>query len=118
MNYKDRIEVILKNYNLTILDFCQKISIQRSNLSHIYSGRNKPSILFLEKINNYFPNINMNWFISGEGEAFKKKESIIHKKDKNEKEEFKTKSLSKNNNKNISRIVILYDDGTFEQFLN
>ena len=43
------------------------IGVNRATISHILSGRNKPSIDFLEKLLSAYPNINANWLISGIG---------------------------------------------------
>ncbi|MFN5845866.1 MAG: helix-turn-helix domain-containing protein, partial [Flavobacteriia bacterium] len=37
-------------HNMTPSGFADKLGIQRSNVSHVLSGRNKPSLDFLEKI--------------------------------------------------------------------
>ena len=43
------------------------IGVNRATISHILSGRNKPSIDFLEKLLSAYPNINANWLITGIG---------------------------------------------------
>jgi transcriptional regulator with XRE-family HTH domain len=74
------------------------IGVNRATISHILSGRNKPSIDFLEKLLSSYPNINANWLISGIGYM----QNNIKKK-----EVFSTKKIGK--------VVVFYDDNSFEQ---
>ena len=43
------------------------IGVNRATISHILSGRNKPSIDFLQKLLSSYPELNANWLISGMG---------------------------------------------------
>ena len=60
-----RIEKIRNNHQLTAASFATKIGVQRSAISHILSGRNKPSLDFLIKIYDAFDEINLEWLILG-----------------------------------------------------
>jgi transcriptional regulator with XRE-family HTH domain len=74
------------------------IGVNRATISHILSGRNKPSIDFLEKLLNVYPNINANWLISGIGymqDNMEQKEVLVSKK--------------------IGKVVVFYDDNSFEE---
>ena len=73
----ERIQFILDHYNLTAGVFAEKIGIQKSSVSHLLSGRNKPSFQFLSKLVKAFPEINLNWFISGDGDIFNHPEQNI-----------------------------------------
>lgn len=64
---KDRIQKILTSESLTSARFADIIGVQRSSISHILSGRNKPSLDFLNKILTQFPNISGDWLITGNG---------------------------------------------------
>jgi len=74
------------------------IGVNRATISHILSGRNKPSIDFLEKLLNTYPNINANWLISGVGymQSDIKEEELV-------------------STKKIGKVVVFYDDNSFEQ---
>jgi transcriptional regulator with XRE-family HTH domain len=65
MEVKNRILEILEKSGLTPSEFADKIEVQRSAISHITSGRNKPSLEFLIKIKNAFPEIDTDWLIFG-----------------------------------------------------
>ena len=61
----DRIKLLLGQLGLSPSEFADRIGVQRSSVSHVISGRNKPSIDFLEKILNVFPDIDAVWLITG-----------------------------------------------------
>ena len=61
----DRFKQLLDQLNLSASEFADKIGVQRSSVSHVLSGRNKPSIDFLEKILNVFPDVDTTWLITG-----------------------------------------------------
>ena len=52
---KDRLSHILRAKNLTATQFAEMMQIQPSNVSHLLSGRNKPSLDFLIKLKDIFP---------------------------------------------------------------
>lgn len=64
---QERLNKILKYYKLTPAQLADSINVQRSSISHILSGRNKPSYDFLVKILSKFNHINANWLLSGHG---------------------------------------------------
>lgn len=66
-----RIEAILSEKDLTQTQFAASINIQRSTLSHILSGRNKPSLDFVLKVVEAFPEINIEWLTLGIGDMYK-----------------------------------------------
>lgn len=65
---KERIASIMQKEGLTNAEFAEKIGISTSSLSHIFSGRNKPSLEVVMRIHKAYPNININWLLYGEGE--------------------------------------------------
>lgn len=66
----DRINLILKAKNLTSRQFAEEIGIQPSGMSHILSGRNRPSLDFVMKVVNRYPEIDIKWLTLGEGEMY------------------------------------------------
>ena len=81
-----RIEKIIERSKLSNSEFADAIEVPRSSISHILSGRNKPSLDFLVKIKNEFPTFNWDWMIYGEGDMEKlqdeKIENIVEEKPK------------------------------------
>lgn len=71
-----RLEIILDYYGLNASSFADKIGVQRSSLSHLLSGRNKPSLDFILKILDVFPDIDLYWILNGKGTFPKNTEHI------------------------------------------
>lgn len=65
MDILDRIKMVMKMNQLNAASFADKIGVQRSSVSHVLTGRNKPSLDFIEKMLNQFPKVNASWLISG-----------------------------------------------------
>ncbi len=64
---KDRIVAIMNHEGLSYSKFAEMVGIQRSAMSHIISGRNKPSLDVLTKILDCFTYVNTDWLIFGKG---------------------------------------------------
>jgi len=62
-----RLEIILDYYNLSASAFADKVGVQRSSLSHLLSGRNKPSLDLILKIVSEFPEVDLYWIVNGKG---------------------------------------------------
>jgi len=63
----ERIKTLIEKQNLTATQFAEEIGVQRSAVSHLLSGRNKPSLDFMLKIKNRFPEISLDWLLIGRG---------------------------------------------------
>ncbi len=126
-----RIQYILEHYNLTAGQFAEKLGIQKSSVSHLLSGRNKPSFQFLSKLVKAFPEINLNWFITGEGDIFYKSEqdseyenlSKVKNQPDNDKtlQEFESQPIQKKSAdesgstaNQLEQIIMVYHDDTFK----
>jgi transcriptional regulator with XRE-family HTH domain len=66
----ERIQLILKTKNISASKFADEIGVQRSSISHILSGRNNPSLDFIQKVLKRFPDINSSWILSGKGSMY------------------------------------------------
>ena len=67
---EDRLLKFMDKEQLSSAKFADVIGVQRSSVSHILSGRNKPSFDFLQKTLKAFPMINADWLILGEGNMY------------------------------------------------
>ena len=63
----DRIKQLMEKKNMTSTQFSDEIGIQRSSLSHVLSGRNNPSLDFMLKVKERFPETNLDWLLLGLG---------------------------------------------------
>jgi len=65
-----RIKSLISVKNLSASQFADLLGVQRSSISHILSGRNKPSLDFILKITEHFPAVSLEWLLKGDGEMF------------------------------------------------
>lgn len=145
MSISERIIQIQKAEGYTASQFAEKLGVQRSGLSHIYSGRNNPSIDFIQKLIKNFTKYNAEWILSGiepmlrhdrdeekptqhdqkeqniQAELFNEvksePEAIYHKRNRTIKTEEPDKSRISDSDMvttHLKRIILIYDDDTFE----
>ena len=112
-NFKDRLKEILDKEDLTASKFAEKIGIQRSSVSHILSGRNKPSLDFVIKVNNAFDDVSLDWLIKGNNAI---KTGVKSMQSSSPLEIDLKKAL--NIDKNIKEIGFFYTDGSFKIYKN
>jgi transcriptional regulator with XRE-family HTH domain len=67
----ERVKKIIERKGSNSSQFAEEIGVQRSSISHILSGRNKPSLDFILKILEHFPDIDTNWLLFGKGQMLK-----------------------------------------------
>ncbi|NOR33060.1 MAG: helix-turn-helix domain-containing protein [Bacteroidales bacterium] len=67
---KERLIQLLDLEQLSPSKFADIIGVQRSSISHVISGRNKPSFDFLQKTLKAFPGLNATWLMLGEGTMY------------------------------------------------
>ena len=140
---KEKLEFLLKNKGLTATTLARMLEIQPSGISHILSGRNKPSFDLVVKILRAFPDLNPDWLLLDSDVIFRSDSPTVAAPTPNaevsspispvlpfdvvKNEEFsETQNSSKNeftpnfasatNGKKVERIIVLYSDRTFESF--
>ncbi len=144
MEIKDRIELVLHFKNLSPSQFAETIAVQRSSVSHILSGRNKPSLDFITKVVQAFPEVSFDWLIAGNGglndqsettvnnngsadansdtpvnnqqEAVKNTEEATVKPIKQQVQEQTNQGYQASINRTLTQVILCYDDHTFETF--
>ncbi len=133
MDLIERFRYVMKLNSMTASQFADEIGVQRSSVSHILSGRNKPSLEFIQKVLNRFPKVDSTWLINGKtniGTAPKETEEEVNvvkpievasepiaAPQQKEAEETVLYN-SAVGNKKIKKIVVFYSDGTFDELTN
>ena len=134
----DRIRQFMSYKGLTSSELADSIGIQRSNLTHVLNGRNKPSFPFISKLLETYPEIDAKWLLLGQGEMLeqsvtlqpsglftapdKPKESPASTqkapllKEEEPVHYEKTAAVIANNDKDVERIVVFYTDQTFKSY--
>tara|TARA_R110002050_G_scaffold296426_1_gene456387 strand:- start:34156 stop:34533 length:378 start_codon:yes stop_codon:yes gene_type:complete len=119
--FTKRLQKVIDYYGESASSFAEKIGVQRSSISHILSGRNKPSLEFILKILSTFPEVELYWLLNGKG-TFPALQNAELKKDNTPPTLFNKAIMPEtkkdNNSKTIERIIIFYSDGSFENFQN
>ncbi len=127
--FAKRIEKILSFYGISATAFALAIDFNRSTISHIISGRNKPSLEFVMKVVNTYDEVELYWLLNGKGNFPPPEDSTQPiseiKKDKHlnpsitssQNEALIRPDSSSNSKTAIDRIVIFYKDGSFKEYL-
>ncbi|WP_339712823.1 helix-turn-helix transcriptional regulator [uncultured Kriegella sp.] len=113
-----RLDKLLRYHNLSASSFADKVGVQRSSISHLLSGRNKPSLEFVLKVIKTFPEVNLYWLLNGKG-AFpsdNKEEPLPTTSKRQNVSEKPKKAVIQNKEKSIEKIVIFYSDGSFKSY--
>jgi len=122
--FAKRLNIIMEFYQLSAALLADKIEVQRSSISHLLSGRNKPSLEFVLKILKTFPEVELYWLLNGVG-TFPKTTTTKSNQDtptlfsnekKNTIEEKSPIKTIEENSKEIERIIIFFKDGSFKNY--
>lgn len=68
---EERLKLFLAMEGLSPAQLADRLGVQRSGISHLLQGRNKPSFEFINKMLAEFPKINPDWLIMGTGKAYR-----------------------------------------------
>lgn len=123
----ERIIEIMRRKNISPSQFADEIGIQRSGMSHLISGRNKPSLEFVLKVLKRFPDVDPVWLLLGvsqpEGiienslEAEPMMSNDIEKTSKRtEKNPFQEMDGFNDGKDLIEKIIVLYSDNSFKEY--
>jgi len=135
-DFAKRLEKILHYYGLSATAFSEKIDFNRSTISHLLSGRNKPSLEFVMKVLKQFPEVELYWLLNGSGnfpatsvsekenstpnvemaQNLKKWDDSTSDLPTTTSEKQKEGLRSSENASDIERIVIFYKDGSFKAY--
>ena len=123
-DFAKRLQKILDYYGVSATAFSEEISFNRSTISHLLSGRNKPSLEFVLKVLQKYPEVELYWLLNGKGNFPSEDKSATPPTSQVEKStsddsgaKFSEKSLQ-NSDKSIDRIAIFYKDGSFKAYEN
>ena len=139
---QERLNQIIEQKGLTATKFAALIGVNASTISHILAGRNKPGFDIINNIAKTFPDIDLGWLITGNGSMYtsslpKEKNIIpeeptlfdfnepqVHSDSQNREKEKKSeievisRTIAKSPTKKIKRIVLFFEDGSFEDYMS
>lgn len=70
-----RLKQFLAAENITQAQFADSINIVRASVSHILNKRNKPGYEFIVNTMKRYPDLNMEWLLTGKGKMYKSADS-------------------------------------------
>jgi transcriptional regulator with XRE-family HTH domain len=125
--FGNRLKIIMDYYQISASTFADKIQVQRSSISHLLSGRNKPSLDFVMKVVKQFKEVELYWLLNGKG-VFPGKvsptlssDNPIISKNKSIDPVEQPGNLKKDDTETgskLERIVFFYSDGSFKEYLS
>ncbi len=145
-DFSKRLQIIMDRNDLNASSFAERINVGRSSISHILSGRNKPSLDFVVSTVNEFPEVDLYWLINGKGTYPKSNQVPVSaaasksptapplQREANTTKiesapvevndlfstspnETSSVPVKQNKGKNVQKVILLYDDGSFEYFI-
>ena len=121
-NMNRRLLQFLQAENITQTQFADTLSVARGSVSNILAGRNKPGYDFLESLILHYPNLNLEWLLSGKGKMYHDASeasapSVESAPAQDEPVQLDLFSIpAPSTNKEISKIMVFFSDKTFQEF--
>ena len=146
-----RLQQFINAENITQSELADTIGVARGSISHILSGRNKPSFDLIEKMAVCYPALNIEWLITGKGKMYKNHAPVVQEGDLFDSEDYPAEAIEEQNpveeipysaaeiaamrvktpkatalnrriqptkgQRVISRILVFFDDGTFQELV-
>jgi len=139
----NRLAQFIQAENISQAQFADSIGVARASVSHILAGRNRPGFDFIESMSRRYPSLNLEWLITGRGKMYKNREdppveaptmaisndstapvtpiqepsadTVTPKLDLPKANSLDKLSKTTGHQRNITRIVIFFDDNTFQE---
>ena len=142
---REKLLNLMKSEQLTASKLAELLDIQPSGISHILSGRNKPSFDLVQKILRRFPRVNPDWLLLDKDEMYRTidiepKPATLQSISTDELDSTMQQSLASGmtapatnttsastpaqqiaaayapKSGNVKRVIVLFDDHTFESY--
>ncbi len=117
-----RIQTIMDHYGLSVSAFADEIGVQRSSISHLLNGRNRPSLDFVMKLIAAYPEVNLYWLLKGEGsfpwkgEVDEADKAPLESSPQEEGPKEVPGTMPDPGDGEVTTIVVFYGDGSFRSY--
>ena len=131
----NRLKQFLAAENISQAQFAETINVVRASVSHVLAGRNNPGYDFIKSIMDNYPTLNSEWLMLGKGKMYKEKvtqestlfaleediipetvpEPMLKIESSPEIETIDNKPQEPVKQRNISKIIVFFDDGTYQE---
>ena len=143
MTSSERLLKLIETEQMTAKQFSEEVGIQPGTISNILKGRNNPSLDLMQKVLVRFRTVSSDWLILGIGSMYRQKndsqaltlfdvrpetdslsDGSVPAELQNSpfgeqpKQKTATPQAVSMPQRNVKKIVIFYDDGTFEEIEN
>lgn len=117
----ERLQLLMNENELTASSFADKIGVQRSSISHILSGRNKPSLDFIAKIEANFNEVSFHWLLTGEELPMPSPTASPQLNEESKPTAKDTPSVPEHqsilsSSKQLVDLIYVFSDGSFQRF--
>ncbi|MDC9723370.1 MAG: helix-turn-helix transcriptional regulator [Urechidicola sp.] len=118
IEFSERLKKVMNHYGLTATALADSIEVQRSSISHLLSGRNKPSLDFVLKVLEEYQEVELYWLLNGKGSFPKVVKTDTPTLFPVDSTNLPSDSyLSKNQTEDdIEKIIVFYKNGTFKNY--
>ena len=118
-NMNRRLLQFLQAENITQTQLADTLSVARGSVSNILAGRNKPGYDFLESLILHYPNLNLEWLLSGKGKMYHDQDKVeaSGKEDDSPIQLDLFSPQKQAPSREVSKIMVFYSDKTFQEFL-
>lgn len=143
---REKLQKLMASEQLTASRFAELLGIQPSGVTHLLGGRNKPSFDLVQKILRRFPHINPDWLLLDSEQMYRADSELTNDQPNQTSNEVaetpvnvekisatqnttisegstsannsieRLATISAVNRKNVKRVIVLFDDHTFESF--
>ena len=143
---REKLQKLMASEQLTASRFAELLGIQPSGVTHLLGGRNKPSFDLVQKILRRFPHINPDWLLLDSEQMYRADAELTNDQPNQTSNEVaetpvnvekisatqnttisegstsannsieRLATISAVNRKNVKRVIVLFDDHTFESF--
>lgn len=135
-SFANRLKKVMDFYQVSASSFAETIEVPRSSISHILSGRNKPSLDFVLKTIETYQEVDLYWLLKGIGSFPKSTSTPLQTNQTSLKKSFeqvakeqpqkvveKNTEIKNTNNldiqeRHINKVLVFYTDGTFKEYKN
>jgi len=141
MDIQQKVHLLMTKYGYSPAQFADQLGVPRSSISHLMSGRNKPSLEFIRKLIASFPETDLYWLLDIHESRDPKTKPAANSTENTYGSLFDLENLNRNSDVSTElkhpdllesdalkesspslrkpvRVVLFYEDGTFESFQN
>jgi len=111
-----RLKNIIENKQLSSSQFADVVQVPRSSISHLLSGRNKPSLEFVLKVVHSYPEIDINWLLFGKEVDQAPLTPQTNTSTSIQEVQNTAPQMPSNSSSEIEKIIVFYKNGVFKTY--